>query len=146
MNVIVTFRYLTVSFIILMMGVQNALAANDELHGASNIVLLQHACPIAWEKVDKAISPRPTTVPWANETDRHKHITFQKNFILPQTKTGARDLDSVSRDVITVLSECIKRHNLVVKAEFGKTVGKIPTLKEKVDISAILQILLMMDD
>ena len=103
------------------------------------------------EKVDKAIapqenSPRPSSVPWTNETDRQKHITFQKNFILPQTKTGAHDLDSVSRDVITVLSECIKRHNLVVKAEFGKTVGKIPTLKEKVDISAILQILMMMDE
>ena len=119
--------------------------AADSLHGASNIVLLQAACPSVWEKVDKALA-KPSSVPWANETDRQKFIEFQRNFIIPQTKTGSRDMDSASRDVITVLSECIKRHNLVVRAEFNKTIGKLPKLKERVDITTILQILMMIED
>ena len=140
-------RYLKISLLCLLLSTQAAFAANN-LHNASNIVLLQHVCPVVWEKVDKAIapeenSPRPSSVPWANETDRQKNITFQRNFVLPQTKTGYRDSDSVSRDVISVLSECIKRHNLAVKAEFGKTIGKTPALKEKPNISVILQILMM---
>ena len=50
------FKYLTISFIFLVAGFQNAFSANN-LHDASNIVLLQHACPNAWEFVDRAISP-----------------------------------------------------------------------------------------
>ncbi len=128
---------------IYLLGVSTINAA-DSLHGASNIVLLQAACPTAWEKVDKVYA-KPSSVPWANETDRQKNLEFQRNFILQQTKTGSRDTDSVSRDVITVLSECVKRHNLVVRAEFNKTIGKLPELKERVDITQILMLLLLDD-
>ena len=114
----------------------NTTSQANTLADASNLELLKAACPHPWEDVSKTIapdehSPRPVSVPWLNEPDRQKHFEFQRNFIIPQTKTGSTSMQAVSDDVITVLSECLKRHNYVVRDEFNKTIGELPDLKEK---------------
>ena len=132
-----------VLFVVLVISAFQWVSAADSLHGANDIDLLKAACPRAWEKIDTVITPKPTSVPWYSVTDRNKHTEFQLNFSLHQTKTGSRGVDTVSNDVITVLSECLKRHNLVVNAEFNKQIGNVPELKEKGEIAELLLLLFL---
>lgn len=121
--------------------------ADSSLHNASDLRLLQAACPSNWSSIDKAIPVAstepvaPTSITWKNTADKGDFKLFLRNFIVNSTKNNQTRENKVA-DPLLVASECIKRHNPVLNAYMGKDVGAQPLLKKLINIfPAIMNLL-----
>jgi len=129
-------KLITIS--VLLVVTCNTLYAKSSFYTASNWRVLKAACPESWRSIDRALPSAstnpvpPTSIPWANQADKDDFKAFLQSYVIASTKNN-QTLYNKLADPLLVASECAKRKNIAINAQFNKNVGIIPELKKLIN-------------